>query len=154
MSEPVSINAQIVEGLYCEALVLSDEVRDSFALNGRIDDIGQSEDLTRVALSCEGLRTTTRMMHAIAWLLNHRAFFTGELSEFQLRRHGKLSPDLYGGNSGNLEMLPTYLQRLVGETDRFYARLLRLDREWCRTHLNAPGAIARLRDRVASRAEL
>ena len=153
MSEPASINAQIVEGLYCEALVLSDEVRDAFALNGRIDEVGQTEDLARVALSCEGLRTTTRMMHAIAWLLNHRAFFLGELSEFQLRRHGRLSPDLQGGDRTNLQLLPDHMRQLVAETERFYARLLRLDREWRRTHLNAPNAIARLRERLASRAE-
>jgi len=153
MSEPASINAQIVEGLYCEALVLSDEVRDAFALNGRIDEVGQTEDLARVALSCEGLRTTTRMMHAIAWLLNHRAFFLGELSEFQLRRHGRLSPDLQGGDRTNLQLLPDHMRQLVAETERFYARLLRLDREWRRTHLNAPNAVARLRERLASRAE-
>ncbi len=152
MSEPASINARIIEGLYCEALVLSDEVRDSFALNGRIDEIGQAEDLARVALSCEGLRTTTRMMHAIAWLLNHRAFFLGELSEFQLRRHGRLSPDLQGSDRANVDLLPDQLRRLAAETERFYARLLRLDREWRRTHLNSPNAIARLRERLANQA--
>src|SRR5919112_1034660 len=94
MSQPATINPRIIEGLYCEALVLSDEVRHAFALSGRIGETGEDEDLSRVALSCEGLRTTTRMMHAIAWLLNHRAFFMGELSEFQLRRHGKLARDV------------------------------------------------------------
>src|ERR1700741_1773286 len=93
MPEPATINPRIIEGLYCEALVLSDEVRQRFALSGRMDDTGQDEDLARIALSCEGLRTTTRMMHAIAWLLNHRAYCMGELSEFQLRRHGKLAQD-------------------------------------------------------------
>jgi regulator of CtrA degradation len=81
-----------VEGLYCEALVLSDEVRAAFDLSGRIEDTGTHED-ARIALSCEALRTTTRMMHAVAWLLNHRAYFMGELSEFQLRRYGRLAPD-------------------------------------------------------------
>ncbi len=152
MSEPASINPQIVEGLYCEALVLSDEVRATFALSGRIDDLGLEEDLARVALSCEGLRTTTRMMHAIAWLLNHRAFFMGELSEFQLRRHGRLSKDLRGPDPGNLELLGEDARALIAETDRFYARLLRLDREWRQTRLNTPGAIERLRERAALRA--
>ena len=151
MSEPASINPQIIEGLYCEALVLSDEVRDAFALNGRIDETGQAEDLARVALSCEGLRKTTRMMHAIAWLLNHRAFFVGELSEFQLRRHGRLSPDLHGSDADNVSLLPVRVQQLVAETNRFYARLLRLDRDWRQMHLNAPGAVERLRERMASR---
>ena len=61
MSEPASINPQIVEGLYCEALVLADEVRAAFALSRRTDPAGDDEDLVRIALSCEGLRTTTRI---------------------------------------------------------------------------------------------
>ena len=80
MSEPVTINPLIIETLYCEALVLSDEVRNAFTLSGRLEGNRNDEDLARVALSSEGLRTTTRMMHAIAWLLNHRAFFMGEIS--------------------------------------------------------------------------
>lgn len=152
MTDPASINEQIIDGLYCEALVLSDEVRDAFALSGRIETLGGAYDLQRVALSCEGLRTSTRMMHAIAWLLNHRAFFMGQLSEFQLRRSGRLSPDLKGSPTENVAMLPAHVQDLIAETNRFYARLMRLDTEWRRTHLNAPNAIARVRDRVASRA--
>lgn len=152
MSEPASINPRIVEALYCEALVLSDEVRDAFALSGRIDNVGQHEDLARVALSCEGLRTTTRMMHSIAWLLNHRAFFNGELSEFQLRRHGKLSRDLKGADQDNLELLDPRTRALIAETERFYERLLRLDREWRQSKLQSPTAIERLRERLAHRA--
>ena len=94
MTATASINPRILDSLYGEALVLSDEVRATFALSGRIGQSGLDEDLARVALSCEALRTTTRMMHAIAWLLNHRAFFQGELSEFQLRRHGRLSVEV------------------------------------------------------------
>ena len=77
MAQTASINPRIIEGLYCEALVLSDEVRACFDLSGRTDEAAADEDLARVALSCEALRTTTRMMHAIAWLLNHRAYFRG-----------------------------------------------------------------------------
>ena len=79
MTHTSNINPRIVEGLYCEALVLSDEVRAAFDLSGRIEDAGYDEDVARIALSCEALRTTTRMMHAVAWLLNHRAYFMGEL---------------------------------------------------------------------------
>ena len=90
MSQPASINPRIIDALYGEALLLSDEVRAAFDFAHRLEDCAVREDAMRIALSCEGLRTTTRMMHAIAWLLNHRAFLAGELSEFQLRRHGRL----------------------------------------------------------------
>lgn len=152
MSEPASINPRIIEALYCEALVLSDEVRDAFALSGRIDHVGQQEDLARVALSCEGLRTTTRMMHSIAWLLNHRAYFKGELSEFQLRRHGRLSRDPKASDPENLNLLDQPTRDLIAETERFYARLLRLDAEWRDSRRASPTAIERLRDRLALRA--
>ncbi|HKX79158.1 MAG TPA: DUF1465 family protein [Novosphingobium sp.] len=148
MSQPATINPRIVEGLYCEALVLSDEVRDTFTLSGRIDDLGQREDLARVALSCEGLRTTTRMMHAIAWLLNHRAFFMGQLSEFQLRRHGRLSRDLQGSDAENLALLDPEVRELIAATDRFYARLLRLDAGWRQVDPERPSAVIRLRERL------
>ena len=148
MPEPTTINPRIIEGLYCEAIVLSDEVRHVFALSGRIDESHEGEDPARVALSCEGLRTTTRMMHAVAWLLNHRAFFMGELSEFQLRRHGRLASDMPGADTERLALLNTETRELIGATERFYARLLRLDRGWRQRDPAQPSAIARLRERL------
>jgi len=148
MSEPVTINPRIIEGLYCEALVLSDDVRHRFALSGRLEQTGEDEDLARVALSCEGLRTTTRMMHAMAWLLNHRAYFMGELSEFQLRRYGRLATDTRGSEPDRLALLDADTRDLIAATERFYARLERLDRIWRGRDGEAPGAIGRLRDRL------
>ena len=149
MSEPASINPQIIEGLYCEALVLADEVRAGFAMPGRLESFVTDEDLARVALSCEGLRTTTRIMHAIAWLLNQRSYFTGDVSERQLRRHGKLSHDLKGPDPENLALLDPELCNLIAETDRFYARLLRLEGEWHHAAPLRPSAVETLRQRLS-----
>ncbi len=146
MGTPSSINPRIIEGLYCEALVLSDEVRAAFALSGRMDAAGE-EDAARVALSCEALRTTTRMMHALAWLLNHRAYFSGELSEFQLRRYGKLT-DFPEGDPDRLALLDQPVRVLAGATERFHARLKRLDNGWRERASDAPSAIAALRERL------
>ena len=155
MGHAVTINPRIVEGLYCEALVLSDEVRHAFALTGRADtyEPGQplGEDPVRIAVSSEGLRTTTRMMHAVAWLLNHRAYFMGELSEFQLRRHGRLSPDMRRSEPEQFALLSLAMQDLVETTLRFYDRLLRLDRSWRQQDEACPSAIDRLRDRLERR---
>jgi regulator of CtrA degradation len=149
MTQPASINPRIVEGLYCEALVLSDEVRGAFELTGRLEDGAIDEDQLRVALSCEALRTTTRMMHAIAWLLNHRAYFMGELSEFQLRRHGRLANDFPPADPDRVALLSPEVRALIAATERFYARLVRLDRDWRRSaEVPAPSAIARLRERL------
>lgn len=151
MSEPASINPRIVDGLYCEALVLSDEVRSAFDLSGRLDaalEAGVAEDAMRIAISCEALRTTTRMMHAIAWLLNHRAYFAGDLSEFQLRRHGRLPADFPGGESDRVALLTPELRAVVAASERFYARVVRLEMAWRERETEAPSAIERLRERL------
>ena len=152
MSEPANINPHIVESLYCEALALADEVRAAFSLAQRTDPPGDDEDLMRIALSCEGLRTTTRIMHALAWLLNQRSFFQGEVTEFQLRRHGKLSRHLREPDPDNLALLPPATRRLVAETERFYRRLMRLDTEWRQRPALPPSAIDALRWRLQHRA--
>ena len=105
MAATADLSPTIIESLYCEALELADEARAIFDLSGRLDLAGEDEDLARVALSCEALRTTTRMMHAIAWLLTQRAYFAGELSEFQLRHHGRLPPDQPPSSDKKLAML-------------------------------------------------
>ncbi len=147
MPAPTNINPRIIEGLYCEALVLSDEVRTAFTLSGRLDVAGGEEDEARVALSCEALRTTTRMMHAVAWLLNHRAYFAGELSEFQLRRYGKLA-DFPESELRRLALLDAPTRELVQTSERFHARLKRLDHGWRERDPGSPSAVARLRERL------
>ncbi|MEO7739190.1 MAG: DUF1465 family protein [Novosphingobium sp.] len=149
MGQPSTINPRIIDGLYCEALVLSDEVRANFSLTGRSDFAEAEEDLARIALSCEALRTTTRMMHAIAWLLNRRAYFSGELSEFQLRRQGRLSAVPSRSDPEHAAMLDSKIRELISATERFYERLLRLDSGWRDSHsAPQPGAIARMRERL------
>ena len=147
MAQTATLSPRIIEGLYCEALVLADEVRAAFDLSGRIDESAENSDLARLASSCEALRTTTRMMHALAWLLNHRAHFAGELSEFQLRRYGKLA-DTPGADPERLELLRPEIRDLIGATERFHARLMRLDRGWREPPRG--GAVAQLRTRLGS----
>jgi regulator of CtrA degradation len=146
MASPSSINPRIIEGLYCEALVLSDEVRAAFALSGRLEQSGDDE--ATVALSCEALRTTTRMMHSVAWLLNHRAYFAGELSEFQLRRHGKLT-EFPEADPRRLGLLDAQTRELIQATERFK----RLDNGWRERDASAPSAVAALRERLGAAAD-
>ena len=149
MGHTFTINPRIIDGLYCEALVLSDEVRATFALSGRRTFDGAEEDLARIALSCEALRTTTRMMHAIAWLLNRRAYFSGELSEFQLQRQGRLSGVPSRSDPEQAAMLDAKSRNLIAATERFYERLLRLDANWRDAQPAPPaGVIARMRRRL------
>lgn len=145
----IAINPRIIEGLYCEALVLSDEVRDTFDISRRDASVLVDDDMARIALSCEALRTTTRMMHALAWLLNHRAYCMGELSEFQLRRSNRLSADYPQAEPDRVMLLTPDIRALIATTERFYARLVRLDRDWHRFDPTAPSAVSRLRERLS-----
>jgi regulator of CtrA degradation len=149
MPQPATINPHIVESLYCEALVLSDEVRMAFAPRDRGDDSIQPEDLARVALSCEALRTTTRMMHALAWLLNNRAYFMGELTEFQLRRHSRLPVDYPEADPDRKLLLAADVCALIEATEAFYARLVRLELRWRSTEPSISQTFERLEQRLA-----
>ena len=148
MADTADLSPTIVDALYCEALVLADEARAAFDLSGRLTRAAEDEDLARIALSCEALRTTTRMMHAIAWLLNQRAFFAGELSEFQLRRNGRLPPPQPEPEPDKLALLDSELRDQTERTRRFYARVERLDRAWRNHFAMHPAAIHRLRERL------
>ena len=144
MSIPTDINKPIIEALYCEALVLADEVRAAFDL---APSRCAEEDMVRIALSCEGLRTTTRMMHVLAWLLNHRAYFAGELSEFQLRRHGVLPPDR-PADPDQMAQLEPETRVLIGETEALHGRIARLDGAWREKFVVQPVTVHGLRERL------
>lgn len=121
------IRRQVVEELYEETLLLADEARAAFDLRGR-EPSEDGADATRIALSIEGLRTTTRLMNLLAWLLNQRAYFAGELSEAQVKRCGTLAPDRPSDpvQMAHLE-LPT--RALIRDSERLYGRVARLDRQ-------------------------
>ncbi len=148
-----SLNPRIVEALYAEALSLAEAVRARFewlrreiaAPGANVDD----DDLRRVQVSCEGLRTTTRVMHCLAWLLNHRAHFAGELSELQLRRHGRLISNFPASEPDIIRMLPEDIQRIVRESERLYERIQRLENGWRTNGLSGDSAVRRLRERVS-----
>lgn len=144
--KPADLNRKIVEDLYCEALMLADEVRSIFDLTP-VREAGDQADRLRLALSVEGLRTTTRVMHALAWLLNHRAFYAGELSEFQLRRHSRLPPDREP-ETANLDLLAAEICTLVLHSQALHQRIARLDAAWRERYEMQPAAILRLRERL------
>jgi regulator of CtrA degradation len=148
MHQPADISAPIVEALYCDALILADEARAAFDLSGRLEQVGLDEDLARNALSCEALRTTTRMMHVLAWLLNQRAYFRGEMSEFQLRRHGRLPPQQPLGDPAQVARLGPEIRDLIERTRLFYERIARIDRGWRERFSMQPAAVHRLRERL------
>lgn len=150
MAAPASINPRIIEALYCEALILSDEVRAAFAPSpeSRVSTATEEEAL---ALSCEGLRATTRMMQSAAWLLNHRAYLAGNLSELQLRRYGRLQPSP-AGDPERLALLDPAMRELIRATELLHERLMRLEQCWRAEEVQEQDDIFSLQRRLGMRA--
>lgn len=142
-----NISEEIIEDLYSEALVLADDARAVFDLRFGSEDSGASDHL-RIALSIEGLRTTTRVMHVLAWLLNQRAYLAGELSEAQLRRHNAL-PEERAADPANLEALEPETRALIRESEDLHARVARLDREMRRSEAPAKAPVQAMQHRLA-----
>ena len=142
-----NINHEIIEDLYSEALLLADDARAVFDL--RIGEKGDNaSDSLKIALSIEGLRTTTRVMHVLAWLLNQRAYLAGELSAAQLARHNEL-PEERSADPANLEALEPETRALIRESEDLHARVARLDREMRRAKEQANAAVQAMQDRLA-----
>lgn len=128
MARTTNLSRPIIEALYTEALILADDVRAVFALGVREPEAG-ADTAMRLALSTEGLKTTTRMMHVLAWLLNQRAFFSGELSEGQVLRNGTLPADREADPKA-LSALEPETCDLIADTKRLHQRIARLDEAW------------------------
>ena len=145
MIRPSNLSRPIIEALYTEALVLADEVRAVFAAGVR-EPLSGEDPFVRLALSTEGLKTTTRMMHVLAWLLNQRALFSGELSENQVRLHGALPPDRAADDS-QLALLEPETRELIADTERLHRRIARLDEAW-RQEFESRSPVQAFQDRI------
>lgn len=145
MSQSNDLSRPIIETLYSEALMLADEVRAVFAL-GMHDIDPEASDHLRLALSSEGLKATTRMMHVLAWLLNQRAYFSGELSENQLRKHSRL-PEDRPSRIEDLALLEEPTRELIDETIRIHSRIARLDQAW-RDGFEVQPTVRKLHERI------
>lgn len=151
MSIMPTISPRIIVSLYGEALVLAEDVREQFdAFRSEASRTLPEHDC--IALSCEALRTTNRMMHCMAWLLNHRAHLRGEISALQLRRVGRLMDSFPPADAPTLALMPDELRHTIAATQRLYERVAWLDRAWRNNSpVSAPNAIERLRQRVSTR---
>lgn len=145
MSRTSSLSRPIIESLYTEALVLADEVRAVFALGVNEMPRTAGSEL-RLALSSEGLKATTRMMHVLAWLLNQRAYFSGELTQNQLHKHSQLPDDRLPDPRAMVLLEPETCD-LIEDTVRLHRRIARLDRAW-RDGFDAQPSVRALHERI------
>ncbi|OYX67232.1 MAG: hypothetical protein B7Y88_00155 [Sphingomonadales bacterium 32-64-17] len=161
MQSAPTVSPAILDALYEEALCLTEAARAEFGAargthftrraTSNLRDMATTTDeqaTASVALSCEALRTTTRLMHAMAWLLNFRAYFSGELNAFQLRRFGRLPPAQEVCSAEELAALPLPARAVVEASCTFYERLARLDVAFHRGFEAEPPALEHLHSRI------
>ena len=144
------ISHGIVDALYEQALDLSEHVRLAFALRSPLERERrglENETPLQAAMASEGLRTTTRMLHVLAWLLNQRAHLAGDISAFQLRRCGPLPAD-DPSDPAAVILLPIEVQELIEASEALHSRIARLDGERRDRFTSDGSAVARLRRRL------
>lgn len=129
---PAALTVRLVDQLYHEAMDLAEETRAYF------DSMGQEErrllaPMARVVFSCESLKITTRLMHAISWLLVQKAVAAGEMTTEDAnrndRRLGLTHVDVPGGQDERLSMLPEAARELVARSEDFFDRICRLEQQ-------------------------
>lgn len=119
----MGLTQKVLASLYVEAMVLTDEARAYF------DRAGQAEraalkPFERVALSCESLKVTTRLMHIVAWLISQRnAAGPGDpAARARLSDAAPSDPDVTG-------LLPEEAQAIIAASEELYGRIKWLDRK-------------------------
>ena len=116
---------RLVDSLYVEAMVLADEVRGYFDGCG-IDERDALPPLERVRFSCESLKTTTRLMQIVSWLLMRRAIEAGEV---ETGRSGSaiVLGEIAESSDSEIGALPETARMLIGASRELYHRIRRMD---------------------------
>lgn len=111
--------------MYVEAMLLADEAASGFARE-REAALAVKDPLTRISLSCEALKTSTRLMHVIAWLLHQRALSAGEIDPRLSGRNSALGR-ADGADWSVSAAFPVTLRRMIAASERLYERAAALD---------------------------
>lgn len=111
--------------LYAEAMLLADEARGYFDESWRLDSAGL-DPLTRVRLSCESLKVTTRLLHAVSWLLTQRAVDEGELAPVEARLPSRRLGTAPDRDEEAFALMPKRAQALIDASIDLYRRVERL----------------------------
>ena len=117
-----------IENLYVDAMLLADEAHAAFAAQR---DLGRApgDSLRQIGLACESLKTTTRLMHIIAWLLHRRAMIAGDPgagpndSAARIGKPVAADWDICAG-------FDEPLRRIVAASERLFERIAAIEAGW------------------------
>ena len=117
-----------VENLYVEAMLLADEAHAAFRAHRDFEAVAR-DPILQVGLACESLKTTTRLMHIIAWLLHRRAMIAGD---------PHAGPDDSAARIGEpvavdwdiCARFEAPLRRIVAASERLFDRIVTIEAGW------------------------
>ncbi len=117
-----------VENLYVDAMLLADEAHAAFAAQR---DLGRAGDdsLLQIGLACESLKTTTRLMHVIAWLLHRRAMIAGDPGAGPNDSAARIGAPV----AADWDICARFdepLRRIVAASERLFERIATIEAGW------------------------
>ena len=117
-----------VENLYVEAMLLADEAHAAFAVQR---DLGSAtgDAASQIGLACESLKTTTRLMHVIAWLLHRRAMFAGDRGAGPNDSAARIGEPV----AADWEVCAGFdesVRRVISASERLFERISKLEAGW------------------------
>jgi len=124
----IRLRGRLINSLYTEAMLLADEARAYFDHQGHQDREGL-DPVSRVTLSCESLKITTRLMHVLAWLLTERAIDLGQMNAEEAAATSRRLGDAAASDTASIEGLPKPAIALIDASQDLYARVRRLEVE-------------------------
>lgn len=138
-----------VENLYVEAMLLADEAHAAFAAQrdlGRIEggrNSGRGDSVQLVSLACESLKTTTRLMHIIAWLLHRRAMIAGDPGAGAGDSAARIGAPVAADWDVCLDF-DSATRRIIAASERLFERIAALEAAW-----DAPQAVTPVQQLLA-----
>ena len=117
-----------VENLYVEAMLLADEAHAAFATQRDLGALA-GDALSQIGLACESLKTTTRLMHIIAWLLHRRAMFAGDPGAGPNDSAARIGAPV----AADWEVCAGFeesVRRIVAASERLFERIAKIEAGW------------------------
>jgi len=128
----VPVQRAQVENLYVEAMVLADEAHTAFAAArdlGVVGEGGYRDSLLQIGLACESLKTTTRLMHIIAWLLHRRAMIAGDGGAGPNDSAARIGEPVAADWSLCIQF-ESPVRRIIAASERLFDRIAAIEAGW------------------------
>ena len=128
MAIDVPVQRAQVENLYVEAMLLSDEAHAAFAAQRDLGSV-RGNAAAQIGLACESLKTTTRLMHVIAWLLHRRAMFAGDPGAGPNDSAARIGAPV-AADWNVCEGFDASVRRIIAASERLFERIAVMEAGW------------------------